>query len=263
MDSKFAELDHIPVPDDSDVLFHYTTFEALEKMLECKKLRFSSIGDWQIKGDEFEGTYTTLVHQYLDMFLKLNWSGIEENLSARQNEFEEKQKIRRKNLLNHLVFANSWTLDHEDTEHMWKTFKAQVAIQTTYRKLKEEFKRQVNLIDQIAPESATAGLTVYVPNDAMQFEKGNDDIYFFKRSNYQNEKELRLFFKLTPIHRKCPRSEKDKYGNPNEFLLPFNWGNVIDHIVPLPSEHLANQILSGENLGTLKQKITDSVLGSR
>ena len=183
----------IPPEEDDAKIWRYMDFTKFVSILDRRALFF-------VRSDKLsvghEGSYS-----YCDVKARCD----EYKGDAAEAYLKRLPKVARD--LREAIFINCWHLSTYESEAMWNLYaknEESIAIQSTYKKLKECF--------DSSSETIFIGKVSYIDYDTERMPKGNL-LYPFvhKRKNYEHEKELRAVIMKLP-------SEKGRVISPNQVI---------------------------------------------
>jgi len=166
-------------PDDLDVpIWRYVDLESLIAILDGKRLFFPRAN---LLGDPFEGSLPSpTVSSREALFRK--------SMASSPAEFRESVLLddaRLYFLQRQWTFVSCWHMNEYESAAMWSLYKNQVAIRSTYRKLRT----------QLSPQFIHIGVVHYIDYSRETIPLNNAFWpYVCKRKSFEHERELRAMF---------------------------------------------------------------------
>jgi hypothetical protein len=190
-------------PEDENIeIWRYMDFTKFVSLLDKRSLYFCRVDKL---GDPFEGSLTEMNVKARNDFLVEYWKGKIKNqqlaeLMEREPKFNDKAR--------QTIFVNCWYMSEYESAAMWKLYLKSnegIAIQSTYKKLKESF-------DKNSKDDIYIGRVKYIDYSSEVIPRVN----FFsaamhKRKSFEYERELRAMIWDTVILGNIMGSDKESY----------------------------------------------------
>ncbi len=193
----FKEHIAFEAPESEDTkIWRYINFTKYVSMLDTNSLHFTRIDRLE---DKFEGAVpsTYYLSERMKEFLKKRDPKKYQRL-ALQGKFQANKLLTIGEARRKWAFVNCWHMSNNDSVAMWKLYSNTtegVAIQTTYRNLREAFNK--------CKFTVWIGMVKYIDYTKGAMSTGNSNHRFVcKRTAFDYEKELRAVIRRYPISEK-------------------------------------------------------------
>lgn len=199
-------------------VWRYLDLAKLLDLLERQTLYF---GRLDLLGDPFEGSRPL-------PNVEANWQLVRK-LHAEDPAFPLEIPSRIIRNMRRRLYASCWHQNEVESAAMWQLYGAQgsnVALQTTYRRLRESLPEQV---DAGWPVQATVfvGMVTYIDYRTTEVEKSGFAYAMHKRMSFSHEREIRA---LANIH--VP--ELDESTSPEGLHVPWRFSDCVEAIYVSP-----------------------------
>jgi hypothetical protein len=200
-------------PEDENIkIWRYLDFTKFVYLLENNALFFTRADKF---GDKFEGSYPKLT------------------IKSRKERFDPKSSdylSRFAKKLTEVVLINSWHINNNESEAMWKLHLKSnegVAVQSTFKQLNDSFACDTE-------NQVYIGKVKYIDYNSDSFQEGNFfQPYLCKRKSFEYEQELRAITLYQPININSPKFliEDFKFKGID---LPIDIKILIEHVYVSP-----------------------------
>ncbi|GKS67412.1 hypothetical protein YTPLAS73_09590 [Nitrosarchaeum sp.] len=264
-----------PVNLDSKI-WRFMNIQKFQSLLEKESLHFSKVTSFE---DPFEGT----VPEFNKKNTKQVYSEIQDRFASKK-QFDKFIKNKPKmdeityEMLKNQLLVNCWHINDHESASMWKLYTSNmegIAIQSTYRKIKESFNDNTD-------DTIWIGRVIYSDYSREWMNEWNAYQRFItKRISFECESELRLITALPEdnklqkvlgtkdIEREKTNPSKPRIVNPNELtpdgkFVKLNIDSLIEniYIAPLSSNDFVDRVnfITKKNKPNLVNKIQKSDL---
>ena len=204
-------------PNYSDMLWRYLDFTKFMDLLESESIFFTRADKFE---DKFEGSYSKL-NRKIGREVYKDMTDEQYRTMINQVSFFSRNMIR-------YTFINCWHMNNYESEAMWKLYSKSneaVAIQTTYRRLKDCFNNY--------EKDIFIGKVNYIDYETEWMPEGNAFYpYVHKRKSFIHENEVRAVMQELPCNEQGITFEKDicDYG----INVPVDINILIENIYVSP-----------------------------